>query len=137
MAFLTPSDLNTHIYDEVVEAISEGDTSILQAAIDAAVAEATLYMSRFDIDGVFALVPKDPILLLWMKDIAKWHFIPLANPNVDLEIAEKRYNMAIKSLQKIQDSKAVPKGWPLIAAPNDEQSQQTHVRSNTKRGMYR
>ena len=48
MAFLTIQELNTHLHDEQVETITRGDETIAQAAIDAAIAEAKGYLTRFD-----------------------------------------------------------------------------------------
>ena len=43
MAFLTIQELNTHLHDELVETITRGDATIVQAAIDAAIAEAKAF----------------------------------------------------------------------------------------------
>jgi hypothetical protein len=138
MAFLTPDDLKTHIYGEVVEAITDGDEDILPTAIAAAIGEAKGYMSRYDYETIFASEgdTKDPILLLYVKSMAKWHFIQLANPNIDYEDTKTRYEMATKWLDKIQAGKIVPPSWPLKNNPVEE-STFFHVKSNPKRGTHR
>ena len=44
MAFITPKELETHLYKENIEAISREDETILTAAIDAALQEAYGYL---------------------------------------------------------------------------------------------
>jgi phage gp36-like protein len=99
-----------------VEAI-EGDwDGIADSSIDAAISEAKGYLSNYDIAAIFAAVgaARNAILLLYIKDIAVWHFIQLANPNIDLELREKRYNRAIEWLEDVQAGKVVPP-LPTIA----------------------
>lgn len=137
MAFLTPAQLKTHIYPGVSTAISKGDVTILPDAIEAAIAEAKGYCSRYRIEQLFDNVDVDPawkadaILLMHVKSLAKWHFIALANPNIDYEEAQVRYNLAIDWLTKVQSGKFVPDNWPPITP--DEKSTFFHIKSNPKR----
>lgn len=48
MAFITPEELETHLYKENIEAISREDETILTAAIDAAIQEAYGYLGAYD-----------------------------------------------------------------------------------------
>ena len=48
MAFITPKELETHLYKENIEAISREDETILTAAIDAALQEAYGYLGAYD-----------------------------------------------------------------------------------------
>lgn len=131
--FLTVSDLYTHIYEETVNAITNNDTSKLQEAIDAATQEAMGYMSRFDFYTILSQqgTNRDPVLMLYMKDIAKWHFIVIANPNLDYECAENRYKSAVRWLEKVQDGRFIPVGWPL--ATISQLNTEFHVISRNKR----
>ena len=141
MAFLTINDFKSRVYQEKIDAISEGDTALLPEAITAAIAEAKLYLSRFDLDDLFGKtgVDRDPILLVWCKDISLWQFIGLSNPGIDYEDCQIRRNNAIKSLKEIQTSSAVPIGWKLLAldANGNDPSTSMHVSSNPKRNTYR
>lgn len=112
--FVTTAEVNTHIYDEVVEVISRDVESILETAIKAAISEAKGYMSRYDIITLLALTgdDRDPALVMYIKDIACWHFMVLANPNIDLDLRERRYKAATDWLKNIQAGKVVPYGWP-------------------------
>lgn len=137
MAFLTTTQMQTHIYGSVSNAISKGNDTVMQDAIDAAITEAKGYLSRYRVEQLFDNVDNeptwiaDPILLMYVKNIAKWHFTILGNANIDLEDAEIRYNQAIKWLSGVQAGKIVPIGFPS-ATPEDKATF-FHFSSNRKR----
>ena len=137
MAFLNIADLKTHIYGSASTLISRGDDTIIQSAIDTALAQIKGYMSRYDyaqiIDNVNTVAgwKADPVLLMYTKSIAKWHFITLANPSIDYEDAKTRFDEAIAWLKDVQSGKVVPDGWPAAVAP--DMGTFFHVSSNTKR----
>lgn len=126
MAYLTTSELYTHIYEENLETITRGDKAIPLAAIDAAISEAKGYLSRFDTDKIFRATGKgrNSLLLIFVKDIAAWHLVNLSNAGVDLELRENRYNRAIDWLKAVQKGDVSPdlpaknaegnKGRPVI-----------------------
>lgn len=130
---LLPEDLKTHLYNEQITAISRNDTELIDEAIAAAEGEAKGYLSRYDIDFIFSQVgnARDKILLMWLKDIATWHFITLANANADMEFRETRYKDGIAWLKNIQSGKVVPYGWPMT--PAEHQDTSFHVTSDKKR----
>lgn len=132
--FITPAELSSRIFDVVVTAISDGDTTLMPQAIAAAQQEVTGYLSRYDFVTILSQVgaARDPLLILYMKDMAVWHFIPLANPNIDYEVCLNRYKFAIRWLEKIQDGKFVPPGWPLAIIP--ALGTFFHLSSRDKRG---
>lgn len=115
MPFITPEDLATHIYPEGMDTISRDDDSKVQDAIDSAMTQVAPFLSRYDTDAIFATEGEDrkPYagLITYIKDIAKWDFIAVANVTVDYEVAKERYDRAIKALREI--SKSVMEGWPL------------------------
>lgn len=112
MPYLTPSELNTHLYGEVIQEIERDQLNSpkLSEAIKAGIAEVKSYLTQFDIDAIFSATGdnRNPIILLYAKDISVWHFIQLANPNVELELRKVRYETAVKFLDKVQSGKAVP-----------------------------
>lgn len=128
-----PEDFNTHMYAELIEAIDRNDQDILNDAIASAEGEAAGYLSRFDTDVLLGAVDpdRDPTLLMYLKDMAVWHFITLANPNTDIEFRKTRYDDALRWLKGIQAGKIVPKGWPL--ATEDGEDLFFHVSSAPKR----
>jgi len=131
MAFLTKDQMKTHIPESIRNAITNKDDTIFQSAIDAAVNEAKGYCSVYDVDALFAMSPPDPTLHMYVKNIAKWHFINLANPNIDLEDAQARYDQAIRWLRDVQNGKTVMLNWPK-ASPADNATY-FHAKSNPKR----
>ncbi len=135
--FISKEELASHIYEEAITTISRGDNSIVEAAIEAAINEASGYISRFDYEQLFGAVgpERDALLMLYIKDIAKWHFINVCNVQVDLELAKARYDSAIKWLDKVQAGKVSPPNWPVKAGEETKQSPFT-VTSNPKRGNY-
>jgi hypothetical protein len=110
MPFISPSELSTHLYGEITAEIHRGNTSIVQAAIDAAISEASSYLNAFDVAAVFAATGtnRHAYLLLCVKDIAVWHYIQLANPAVEMQLRLERYEKAIEWLTKVQKGQAVP-----------------------------
>lgn len=137
MAFLTILQMKTHIYPNVSTAISQGDATILQSAIDAAIMEAKGYCSRYRVEQLFDNIDADvawvadPTLHMYVKSIAKWHFINVGNQNIDYEVASTRYEQAISWLKSIQNGKSVPVNWP----PKTPDGKETffHMSSNPKR----
>ncbi len=120
MPFLTTAEINTHLYGEVVNEINRTDATLLQTAIDAAIAEARGYLTMYDLVAIFAATgsSRNPILLLYIKDIAVWHFIQLSNPSVDMHLRMDRYEKAISWFGKVQSGKTNP-DLPLPADPTD------------------
>lgn len=135
MAFISKAEFTSHMYEENLNAISRDDDTKISSALSAAIEEATGYMSRFDHQALFAATgdERDPILMMYVKDIAKWHFINICNASVDLELAGDRYKKAIAWFDKVQSGKVVPR-WPV--AVDETSASNFHIRSNVKRGNY-
>lgn len=114
--FITKTDLQTHIWPEGMTVISRDEDGHITEAIQSAMMEASQYLTRYDTEAIFATEGEEQKpyanLRTYIKDIAKWHFINVANVQVDLELAESRYDRAIKSLTQI--SRTVMPGWPLL-----------------------
>jgi hypothetical protein len=164
MAYLTQSDLTTHIYAEVITDIIRNylltystlsafpasgvkgrkykatDTSktyiwngvayeeitvfdIVAEAINAAIAEAKSYLSRFDRTKLFDDTDPDFVndinLKSKVKDIACWQLIKLANPNIDVAMFRVAYEDARSWFRDIQKGNADPEGWPYPADDAD------------------
>lgn len=130
---VTPDDFDNTMYSELRDAISRNDADVLNDAIASAEAEAQGYLSRYDTDTLFALAGdnRDKSLVMYICDIAAWHFIALANANVDLELRRTRYEDAMRALRDIQSGKIVKKNWPL--PETEEESLYFHISSQEKR----
>lgn len=117
MSLITPADLRTHIYAEIITEITRNDETIVVQAIEAAESEAMLYLSRYDIQEIFGSteVPStfdDPLLLRLLKDITVWHIIRLSNTGIDQATHRTAYQDAIQILTGIKDGRVSPHAWP-------------------------
>lgn len=108
--FLTSEELKTHLYGENVAAITRSNETITAAAIDGAIAETKGYLGAYDTNAIFSAsgANRNGLLLIFVKDIAVWHLIVLANPGIDYESREKRYNSAIAWLKGVQKGAIQP-----------------------------
>lgn len=135
MGLLTKADLQTHIYSEITDVITRSDDSIVTAAINNAESEAKSYLNRFDIATMFGGSFADEWLKTVVKDLACWHLIKLANPNINLELFRTCYEDAKKYLKDVMLGNVDPV-WPLRAddpaTPFDE-SGHISFSSNPKR----
>jgi len=135
--FIEAAELKTHLYAEQIAIIQRDDETILTAAIDAAIQEAKGYLGAYDKDTIFAAAgaARNALLLIFVKDIATWHFLVLSNAGTDLEMRESRYSRAIdwlKAVQKNQVSPDLPKavdaegvntGDAIVFGSNDKRNQ--------------
>lgn len=110
MAFITVEELKTHYYRETVDLITREDDTIVTASIDGAIQEAKGYLGAYDREAVFAQVSteRNALLLIFVKDIAVWHFINLGNAGTDYQNRENRYNRAIDWLKGVQRGDVTP-----------------------------
>lgn len=145
--FLTIEEINTHLYGEQLEAISGTNTeTLLTAAIDGAVAEAKGYLHDYDTEAIFIDAgstgghgaPEPPernkLLVIFVKDIAIWHYLNLANPGTDLKVRQDRYKSAIAWLKSVQAGEVVP-DLPK-KTPTENAAGGLAWGSNPKRGNY-
>ncbi|WP_425628858.1 phage protein Gp36 family protein [Cellulophaga lytica] len=133
--YITKADFNTHIYAELITAIGRDDDTIINAAIAAAISEAKGYLSRYNVAELLSAedAERDPVLVMYIKDIASWHFISLANANVDLELRKTRYEDAIRWLKNIQAGKVVYQDWPIPTVDNKGDNDIWQIGSQPKR----
>ena len=118
--YITPEELKTHLYEANVRLIQGDDDTILLAAIDAAVQEAKGYLARYDLAAIFGAhgSERNALLLVFVKDIAVWHFITLCNAGVDMEFRRFRYERAISWLKAVQKGDVTP-DLPILDADKD------------------
>ncbi len=103
--YVTSDEIKTHLYGDQIITISDGDMTELLIAINVAIAEVRGYMtSRYDIDAELAKAggTRNELVMLWVKDIAVWHFINKCNVNTSLELRAKRRDDAVAALVKVQ-----------------------------------
>lgn len=138
--YISIEELKTHLRDETITAISGEDLTLLTMAITGAESEAKGYLHKFDIAAIWAKTgdQRDPLMTIWLKDIAVWHFINIANPGVDFSVRERRYNAAIAWFKGVQKGDIVP-DFPVPIDQNTGEEMNTSdflFGSNTKRGNY-
>lgn len=141
MPFLTAGELTSHLYSEVTDEINRGNPDFLSDAISAGIEEAKGYLTMlYDVTAIFSATGdgRNPILLLYVKDIAVWHYIQLANPSVDMELRLKRYEQAISWLGKVQSGKTNPVLPQPVAPVNAEGQLTTGLKwgGNKRRNNY-
>jgi phage gp36-like protein len=138
--YLTADEIYTHLYEETIKAISGDDERSLLMAIKGAIKEAKGYLHAYDTTAEFAKTgdDRDDLLLIWLKDIAVWHYINIARPSVDIDVRERRYNAAIAWLKGVQKGDIVP-DFPRPVDPEtniETNSTGILIGSNPKRGNY-
>lgn len=108
-------------------------------AIKNAVGEVKSYLNRYDKVAMLSDTDnqrtfQDYFFDSKVKDIACWHLVKLANPNVNLELFRTAYEDAIKYFKDVQRGNVDPE-WPLKDDPDTELDESGHISatSNTKR----
>lgn len=120
-AFLVKADFQTHIYAEIIDVITRAQDGVVDLAINNAIGEMKAYLNRYDLIKIFGDPTTDPAtdptfideyLKSIGKDIACWHLIKLANPNIDLKLFRTSYEDAISFLKGVMKGSSDP-AWPL------------------------
>jgi hypothetical protein len=117
MPIITQSDLYTHLYTDVLNEIIRNDSTIAGKAINAAVLETKMYLSRYDLVQLFgtdttAPAIQDELLKSLVKDVTCWHLLRLSNAGVDYTTARTIYEDAVKTLIAIKQGDVQPQSWP-------------------------
>ncbi len=127
---------------EIVDKITRDDDTIADTAIAAAIAEAKSYLAKYDTADLFGDTPTvaDANLKMKVKDMACWHLVKLANPNVNFELFRTAYEDAIEWLKEIRSGEGGdPEGWPYKEDDADTdrtEGQGFYSSSNTKRSNH-
>ncbi|MDX9747418.1 MAG: DUF1320 family protein [Paludibacter sp.] len=133
--YVLPAEITTHLGADQIEAISDGDDTMLQAAIDAAIAEAKGYLRAYDIAAELAKVgaARNALLVIFVKDIAVWHFVNICHVNTSLELRQDRYERAVAWLKAVQKGEVKP---DLAELEAENQTAIITYSSNTKRDNH-
>lgn len=108
--YLRATELNTHMYDYQLHAITEQDSSITLSAINSAVAEVKSYLAtRYDVEAIFFAEgeEREPLILDFVKTIAVWRIIKLANVDILYDKYRELYNDTISYLTKVSEGNLV------------------------------
>ena len=133
--YISPTEITTHLGVEQIEAISDGDETMLTAAIDAATQEAKSYLKAYNIADELAKTgtERNTLLVIFIKDIAVWHFINICHVNTSLELRQDRYERAIAWLKSVQKGEVLPDLPSFEAADGEANNLPYKVTSNQKR----
>ena len=137
MPYLEPAEIVSHLNTEIIEMIST-DPALLQQAVDASISEMRGFISFYDVAAILTTTGtgREPILLLYTKDIAVWHYINLATPNIDVAFRQLRYEKAVDWLKGVQKGTIVP-NLPLPTSEDATvQTGKVKFGSNTKRNTH-
>jgi phage gp36-like protein len=133
--YISPTELTTHLGAEQIEAISDGDETLLTAAIDAGTQEAKSYLKAYDIDAELVNTgsARNALLMIFIKDIAVWHFINICHVNTSLELRQDRYKTALAWLKAVQKGEVLPDLPAIVDADGEANNLPYKVTSNPKR----
>lgn len=134
--FISIQEIYTHLYPESIRSISGQDEEDLIFALDAAIGEVKGYLHAYDTNKLFSAEGKqrNAYLLLMVKNVAVWHYINKANPNIDYNDRLYRYETTKKDLVDIQRGNSVP-DFPKLENEDGSQvnTSQFAFMSNPKR----
>ena len=136
--YLQPHEITTHLGQEQIEAISDGDETMLMTAIDAAVQEAKSYLKAYDITAEMQKQAgeRNPLLVIFIKDIAVWHFVNICNVNTRMELRQDRDERAVAWLRAVQKGEVLPDLPPVVDASGTDTKLPYKVTSNPKRSNH-
>lgn len=129
MAYLVQAELKTVIRDYQLTAITDGDDSIVDIAIEMAIEEAASILTpsnqkvwedgrlRYDVAAIFAAEgdARNPLMLGNVKTLAIWHLIALCNTGLNYADAQDRYDRAMAYLKGLASGQFNSATLPQIA----------------------
>ena len=71
--------------------------------------------------------------MVFIKDLAVWHFVNICNVNTSLELRENRYNRAVAWLKEVQKGNVIPDLPEKTNTDGESNNLPYKVTSNTKR----
>ncbi len=134
MSFITVSEMQTVIYEHVMDEITENDDATVLQCIEAAVSEMKSYLSsRYDTEAIFSATgnDRDPLILENTKVIAVWWLICKNNSEMIYEHWRERYDRVIKFMEKVANGTVAP-DLPLRTDGNGNTVLKSRFGSNPK-----
>ncbi len=122
------------MYAHVIDEITEGDTSITEQAIAAAIDEAVSYLSgRYDTDKIFSAIgsERNAMILENVKVMTIWRIITICNAETIYEMWKERYDRVVEYFNRVAKGTIAPK-LPLIIGDNGEAALSMRFGSHTK-----
>lgn len=136
--YIEISELYTKVKEVELKAIIENNEAIAATAIETAIEFAEGKLGKYyDTDTIFAkrTEERSKLLVDFIKDIAIWKIIGLANPSIDYEDCKFRYQEAVGWFEAVYDGmKLSKKNFPRIPEDAEEKpSRSFSITSNPKR----
>ena len=110
------------MYAHVIDEITEGDASITEQAIAAAIDEAASYLSgRYDTDQIFSATggARNAMILENVKVIAIWRIITICNAETIYGMWKERYDRVIDYFNRVAKGTVAPR-LPLLKGDDGE-----------------
>lgn len=104
------------MYAHVIDQITEGDDSIVEQAIDAAIEEAKSYLAqRYDVEKIFATEgrSRNALVLENVKVIVIWRIITICNAETIYEMWKERYDRVIDYFKSVAKGITTPSLPPI------------------------
>ncbi len=126
--FLQKDELKSKSYTYILEQITEGDDTIIEEGINAAIEEVKSYLTPnnkqtwldgrkvYDVEGIFNATGNDrnALILSFTKNIAVWKIIELCNADMLYEKQRELYDRAINYLDKLSKGQVTISLLPSI-----------------------
>ena len=122
------------MYAHIIDEITEGDSSITEQAIDAAIEEARSYLSgRYDTDRIFSAEGRErnAMVLENVKVMVIWHIITICNAETIYEMWKDRYDRITAYFTKVAQGTLAPR-LPLLSDSSGEASLKMRFGSHKK-----
>ncbi|WP_298307244.1 hypothetical protein [Flavobacterium sp.] len=139
---VTPDDLKTELYPEIIDAITRSDDSQVVLQIKAAEDFCKSYLFKYDLKALFGTDSEAPTVVdenlkKTIKIIASYWLVRKANPNVSLDLFREDWELMIGNkevpgwLYDIKSGSVNP-DWPY--KPDDVET--TEVESETNSSVH-
>ena len=122
------------MYAHIIDEITEGDSSITEQAIDAAIEEARSYLSgRYDTDRIFSAEGRErnAMVLENVKVMVIWHIITICNAETIYEMWKDRYDHITAYFTKVAQGTLAPRR-PRLSDSSGEASLKMRFGSHKK-----
>ncbi|MEO7212648.1 hypothetical protein [Mucilaginibacter sp.] len=134
MAFLIKEEFKTVIRDYQLDAITDGDDSIVDTAIEIAIEEVSSYFNasdkkvwedgrpHYDVPAIFAAIgaQRNALMLANTKIVAIWYLLDLCNTGLEYDEAKDRYDRATAYLKALAKGDVNSATLPRLAGPPPE-----------------
>lgn len=111
MTWISKADLHKSIDAGELEALTQGDDSIVEHGISVAIAQVKSYLAtRYDVSVIFGTsgTERDPLVMRFCIDISIYEIAAIRQPGVDMEDRRARRDDAIDWLKQVQAEKISP-----------------------------